>query len=96
LGLILKSFFPLSYFYSKSIIPLLMALFCIIVWGVSYAVTRSAVQQIPPLTLACLRFYFIPLVGVVSGIVLLNEPVTAKLFYGGGLIFCGVFLARFR
>jgi len=33
-----------------------MALYCILVWGLSYAVTRSAVQQIPPLTLACVRF----------------------------------------
>jgi drug/metabolite transporter (DMT)-like permease len=34
-----------------------MALFCILVWGLSYAVTRSAVRQIPPLTLAALRFF---------------------------------------
>jgi len=33
-----------------------MALFCILAWGLSFAVTRSAVQQIPPLTLAALRF----------------------------------------
>lgn len=39
------------------LIPLLMALFAILVWGLSYAVTRSAVQQIPPMTLACLRFF---------------------------------------
>lgn len=32
-----------------------MALFCVFVWGVSYAVIRDTVQQIPPLTLACLR-----------------------------------------
>lgn len=37
--------------------PLLMALFCIVVWGLSYPVTRSAVQQIPPLTLASIRFF---------------------------------------
>lgn len=37
--------------------PLLMALFCILVWGTSYAVTRSAVQQIPPLSLAAMRFF---------------------------------------
>ena len=37
--------------------PLCMAFFCVIVWGISYAVTRSAVQQIMPFTLACLRFY---------------------------------------
>ncbi len=35
--------------------PLLLALFCVSVWGVSYAVIRSTVQQIPPLTLACVR-----------------------------------------
>lgn len=32
-----------------------MALFCVLAWGVSYAVIRDTVQQIPPLTLACLR-----------------------------------------
>ncbi|TYO97162.1 drug/metabolite transporter (DMT)-like permease [Geothermobacter ehrlichii] len=38
--------------------PLLFALFCILVWGISYAVIRQTVQQIPPLTLACLRHLF--------------------------------------
>jgi drug/metabolite transporter (DMT)-like permease len=38
------------------LVPLLMAIFCILVWGLSFAVTRSAVQQIPPLCLAALRF----------------------------------------
>jgi drug/metabolite transporter (DMT)-like permease len=32
-----------------------MALFCIVVWGLSYAVIRATVREIPPLTLACLR-----------------------------------------
>lgn len=36
--------------------PLFMALFCILVWGLSFAVTRDVVRQIPPLTLATLRF----------------------------------------
>ncbi|MDA8139472.1 MAG: DMT family transporter [Desulfobacteraceae bacterium] len=40
-----------------SIPPIFYALFCILVWGLSFAVTRSAVQQIPPLTLASLRFF---------------------------------------
>jgi drug/metabolite transporter (DMT)-like permease len=35
--------------------PLLMALFCIVAWGLSYAAIRITVQEIPPLTLACLR-----------------------------------------
>ena len=35
--------------------PVLLALFCVFVWGVSYAVIRSTVQQIPPMTLACTR-----------------------------------------
>ena len=34
---------------------LLFALFCVVVWGASYAVIRTTVQQIPPLTLACVR-----------------------------------------
>jgi drug/metabolite transporter (DMT)-like permease len=38
-------------------LELTMALFCILVWGLSFAVTRSAVRQIPPLTLATLRFF---------------------------------------
>lgn len=42
---------------AKNMLPLLMALFCVVGWGASYAVTRSAVDQIPPLTLAGLRFY---------------------------------------
>lgn len=49
--------FATDRFGKKSILALFMALFCIVVWGASYAVTRSAVQQIGPLTLACLRFY---------------------------------------
>ena len=32
------------------------ALFCILVWGLSYPVTRASVQEIPPLTLAFVRF----------------------------------------
>jgi len=40
----------------KQNLALLMALYCVLVWGLSYAVTRSAVQQIPPQTLALLRF----------------------------------------
>lgn len=35
--------------------PLLLALFCVVAWGLSYAVIRTTVQQIPPLTLAFLR-----------------------------------------
>ena len=34
-----------------------MATFCVLVWGLSFSVTRDAVRQIPPLTLACLRFF---------------------------------------
>ncbi|RMF47488.1 MAG: hypothetical protein D6751_02590, partial [Deltaproteobacteria bacterium] len=36
-------------------LALAMALFCVVVWGVSYAVIRETVQQIPPLSLASLR-----------------------------------------
>ena len=36
--------------------PLCMALFCIVVWGLSYAVIRASVQEIPPMGLACSRF----------------------------------------
>lgn len=36
-------------------VPLSMALFCVLVWGISYAAIRFTVQEIPPLTLACLR-----------------------------------------
>jgi len=39
----------------KRLQPLLYALFCVLVWGISYAVIRTTVQQIPPLTLACVR-----------------------------------------
>ncbi len=39
------------------LLPLLLAGFCILVWGLSFSVTRGAVRQIPPLTLACLRFF---------------------------------------
>jgi drug/metabolite transporter (DMT)-like permease len=35
---------------------LLLALFAIIVWGASFAVTRATVREIPPMTLALLRF----------------------------------------
>ncbi len=36
--------------------PLGYALFAVLVWGCSYAVTRATVQEIPPFTLAFLRF----------------------------------------
>lgn len=42
---------------SSSILPILYVFFCILVWGLSFSVTRSAVQQIPPLVLASLRFF---------------------------------------
>jgi drug/metabolite transporter (DMT)-like permease len=35
---------------------LLLALFAIVVWGASFAVTRATVREIPPMTLALLRF----------------------------------------
>jgi drug/metabolite transporter (DMT)-like permease len=35
---------------------LLLALFAILVWGASFAVTRATVREIPPMTLALLRF----------------------------------------
>jgi len=41
--------------HKNSLQPLLFDIFCILVWGVSYVVIRTTVQQIPPLTLACLR-----------------------------------------
>ncbi len=37
-------------------IPLMLALLVILVWGLSYAVTRVAVQEIPPFSLGFLRF----------------------------------------
>ncbi|PLY01978.1 MAG: hypothetical protein C0624_09510 [Desulfuromonas sp.] len=40
--------------------------------------------------------YLIPLVGVVSGILILDEPVTTQLLFGGGLIFSGVVLVQRR
>lgn len=44
----------LKLFWDK---PLIMAVFAILAWGLSFAATRSAVQQIPPMTLACMRFF---------------------------------------
>jgi drug/metabolite transporter (DMT)-like permease len=41
---------------TPSLLPLAMALFCIIVWGLSYAVIRAAVREIPPMSLAFARF----------------------------------------
>jgi drug/metabolite transporter (DMT)-like permease len=43
-------------FYRFSWSALLLALFAIVVWGVSFAVTRATVREIPPMTLAFLRF----------------------------------------
>ncbi len=34
-----------------------MALFCILVWGLSYPVIRASVREIPPLSLAFARFF---------------------------------------
>lgn len=36
--------------------PLTMALFCVVAWGLSYAVIRASVQEIPPMSLAFSRF----------------------------------------
>lgn len=36
--------------------PLSMALFCVVAWGLSYAVIRASVQEIPPMSLAFSRF----------------------------------------
>jgi len=55
-----------------SIVPLLMATFCVLVWGFSFSVTRDAVRQIPPLTLACLRFL---LAGVLLWLVTRKQAV---------------------
>ena len=36
--------------------PLLIALIVIVIWGVSFSVTRATVREIPPITIAFLRF----------------------------------------
>ncbi len=41
---------------NPKLLPILFASFSILVWGLSFSVTRSVVQQVPPLTLACVRF----------------------------------------
>lgn len=43
-------------FRPRSWSALLLALFAIVVWGASFAVTRATVREIPPMTLALLRF----------------------------------------
>jgi drug/metabolite transporter (DMT)-like permease len=57
------------------LIPFLLAAFCILVWGLSFAVTRGAVRQIPPLTLACLRFF---LAGVLLWLVTRRQAVPLR------------------
>lgn len=61
------------------LLPLLLAGFCILVWGLSFAVTRGAVRQIPPLTLACLRFF---LAGILLWVV--TRPQAVALRPGDG------------
>ena len=41
---------------SQPLWALAMALFCIVVWGLSYAVIRASVREIPPMSLAFARF----------------------------------------
>jgi drug/metabolite transporter (DMT)-like permease len=74
------------------IIPFLFAAFCILVWGLSFAVTRGAVRQIPPLTLACLRFF---LAGVLLWLVTRKQAVALRPGDGkwiGALTLSGVTL----
>lgn len=61
--------------------------------ALAYDTWNRAVPALGPSVVNTL-IYFIPLVGVVSGIAFLGEPVTVTLFYGGGLILGGVVLAR--
>ncbi len=61
--------------------------------ALGYDFWNRAVPALGPTVINTL-LYFIPLVGVVGGVIFLDEPVTRTLFWGGGLIFCGVFLAR--
>jgi drug/metabolite transporter (DMT)-like permease len=61
----------------------------------AYAFWNRAVSALGPTAINTL-IYFIPLIGVISGIHFLGEPLTPALFWGGGLIFCGVLLARWR
>jgi drug/metabolite transporter (DMT)-like permease len=60
--------------------------------AVAYDLWNRAVPALGPVAVNTL-IYFIPLLGVLGGIVLLGEPLTANLFWGGGLIFMGVLLA---
>jgi drug/metabolite transporter (DMT)-like permease len=59
--------------------------------AVAYDLWNRAVPALGPIAVNTL-IYFIPLLGVIGGIVLLDEPLTSTLFYGGGLIFIGVLL----
>ncbi len=63
--------------------------------ALAYDFYNRAVPALGP-AVANSAIYFIPLVGVVGGIVLLDEPVTAALFLAGALIFGGVLVARLR
>ena len=60
--------------------------------AVAYDLWNRAVPALGPIAVNTL-IYFIPLLGVIGGIVFLNEPLTPMLFAGGGLIFFGVLLA---
>jgi drug/metabolite transporter (DMT)-like permease len=53
---------PASFRPHRSWGALLLALFAILVWGASFAVTRATVREIPPMTLALLRFFLASLV----------------------------------
>jgi drug/metabolite transporter (DMT)-like permease len=63
--------------------------------AMAYAFWNRAVSALGPTAINTL-IYFIPLIGVISGIIFLGEPLTPALFWGGGLIFCGVLLARWH
>lgn len=63
--------------------------------ALAYDFYNRAVPALGP-TVTNSAIYFIPLVGVIGGIVLLGEPLTPSLFSGGALIFCGVLVARLK
>jgi drug/metabolite transporter (DMT)-like permease len=74
------------------LVPFLFAAFCILVWGLSFSVTRGAVRQIPPLTLACLRFL---LAGVLLWLMTRRQAVALRPGDGkwvGALTLSGVTL----
>ncbi len=70
-----------------------LAFLTIVCSALGYYFWNTAIPALGPSATNNL-LYFLPLVGVIGGVLLLGEPLSTAIFSGGGLILAGVLIAR--